>query len=72
MAHSLSQRINIRLRAVIESDLDAFFEFQLDPEANQMAAFVARDPTDKTAFLNHWKKDSVRQDSYSKDDPIRW
>ena len=46
----------IDLRDVWESDLPLFFDFQLDPEANQMAAFTAKDPTDKAAFLGHWGK----------------
>jgi hypothetical protein len=31
------------LREVVDSDLDAFFEHQREPEANRMAAFLARD-----------------------------
>jgi RimJ/RimL family protein N-acetyltransferase len=45
---------SVRLRDVIESDLPIFFEQQLDPEANYMAAFTARDPTDRNAFMAHW------------------
>ena len=44
------------LRNVVEDDLPSFFEFQLDPDANYMAAFIARDPTDRAAFTAHWKK----------------
>ncbi len=33
-----------------------FFEHQLDPGANHMAAFTARDPADQDAFAAHWKK----------------
>ena len=44
------------LRDVVEDDLPQFFDFQLDPEANHMAAFIARDPTDRDAFIVHWKK----------------
>lgn len=47
---------NIVLRNVIPSDLQIFFEHQLDTEANHMAAFTARDPTDKDAFMAHWIK----------------
>src|SRR5437762_1977734 len=32
------------LRDVVEADLPVFFDFQLDPGANNMAAFTARDP----------------------------
>lgn len=44
---------NVRLREVIDGDLPIFFEQQRDPEANQMAAFPARD---WDAFLAHWTK----------------
>jgi hypothetical protein len=35
------------LRVVVEDDLPIFFEQQLDPDANLMAAFTAKDPTGK-------------------------
>jgi len=44
------------LRDVIEDDLPVFFDFQLDPDANRMAAFIARDPSDRQAFMAHWNK----------------
>ena len=44
------------LREVVEDDLPLFFDFQLDPEANSMAAFIGRDPTDREAFVAHWNK----------------
>lgn len=47
---------NLQLREVIETDLPIFFEHQLDPEANHMAAFTARNPSDKDAFMAHWSK----------------
>lgn len=47
---------DLLLREVIESDLPLFFRFQLDPDANHMAAFTARDPGDRAAFDAHWKK----------------
>lgn len=43
----------ILLRDVAESDLPFFFEQQMDPEANTMAAFPARD---REAFFAHWTK----------------
>ncbi|MCA9965436.1 MAG: hypothetical protein KC423_14365, partial [Anaerolineales bacterium] len=46
----------VRLRDVVEADLPHFFAHQLDPAANQMAAFTAKDPTDQAAFLKHWHK----------------
>ena len=44
---------DIRLRDVTEGDLPIFFEHQCDSDANQMAAFPARD---WDAFLAHWTK----------------
>jgi RimJ/RimL family protein N-acetyltransferase len=46
----------IELRDVTESDLALFFEHQCDPQASQMAAFTAKDPSDKTEFMAHWAK----------------
>jgi RimJ/RimL family protein N-acetyltransferase len=44
------------LRDVTEDDLTTFFEQQLDPDANFMAAFTAKDPTDRAVFTRHWQK----------------
>jgi RimJ/RimL family protein N-acetyltransferase len=41
------------LREVVEADLDAFYEHQLDPEATGMALFPARD---REAFDAHWRR----------------
>ncbi len=46
----------ITLRDVLEDDLPLFFEFQLDAEPNQMAAFSAKNPADYVAFQAHWSK----------------
>jgi RimJ/RimL family protein N-acetyltransferase len=46
----------IQLRDVIASDLPILFEHQLDPDANYMAAFTARDPIDRDAFMAHWTR----------------
>jgi RimJ/RimL family protein N-acetyltransferase len=44
------------LREVVEADLPIFFEQQLDPEANRMAAFTSKDPSDRQAFMAHWQR----------------
>ena len=44
------------LREVIAEDLPLFFDFQADPDANYMAAFTAKDPSDREAFAAHWKR----------------
>jgi len=46
----------VELRNVFESDLPIFFAHQLDPEANQMAAFTAKDPSDNAYFRQHWSR----------------
>ena len=44
------------LRDVIQDDLPIFFEQQLDRDANYMAAFTAKDPSDRDAFTAHWHR----------------
>lgn len=47
---------NITLTKTIESDLNYFFQFQLDPEAIFMAAFTSKDPANKTAYIEKYTK----------------
>ena len=47
---------SITIREVESSDLETFYEHQLDPEAIRMAAFVSKDRKDKVAFDAHWDK----------------
>jgi RimJ/RimL family protein N-acetyltransferase len=47
---------DVLLREVLDEDLPTFFEQQLDPAANVMAAFTARDPADREAFDAHWRR----------------
>jgi RimJ/RimL family protein N-acetyltransferase len=51
---------NVVLRDVEDQDLAHFFANQLDEEANRMAAFTSKDPTDRAAFDAHWAK--IRND----------
>nr|AYC79376.1 GNAT family N-acetyltransferase [uncultured bacterium] len=44
------------VREMLESDLPTLFEQQRDPEANYMAAFTSRDPSDRDAFMKHWRR----------------
>jgi RimJ/RimL family protein N-acetyltransferase len=46
----------IILRDLTESDLPILFEHQNDPEASRMAAFLSRDPSDRGAFMTHWRQ----------------
>ncbi len=47
---------DVQLRDVLEEDLPVFFDQQRDPAANRMAAFTAKDPADRGAFMAHWKR----------------
>ncbi len=47
---------NVVLREVHAEDMPIFFEHQQDSEANYMAAFTAKDPTDQQAFMAHWTR----------------
>jgi RimJ/RimL family protein N-acetyltransferase len=51
-----SDTSDILLRDVMRSDLPIFFDQQLDQDANHMAAFTAKDPTDRDAFMAHWTR----------------
>ncbi|KIC91048.1 GNAT family N-acetyltransferase [Flavihumibacter sp. ZG627] len=47
----MESRNNITLHETEKDDLHAFFEFQLDEEANYLAAFMPKDSHDKTAYI---------------------
>src|SRR6516164_5828371 len=47
---------DVLLRDVTEGDLPIFFEQERDPAANRMAAFTAKDPADRGAFIAKWAK----------------
>ncbi|MCJ0742946.1 GNAT family N-acetyltransferase [Pedobacter montanisoli] len=47
---------NLKLRRTTIADLDTLFQFQLDKEAGFLAAFMPKDPTDKTAYLTKYTK----------------
>jgi RimJ/RimL family protein N-acetyltransferase len=46
----------IILRRTVLTDFEFFFIFQLDDEANYLAAFTPKDPADKTAYLQKYTK----------------
>ena len=50
------QRPSIKLREVVERDLDAFFVFLQHQPAQQMAAFIHEHPEDRAAHDAHWSK----------------
>ncbi len=46
-------KTGVGLRDIAEDDLLVFFEHQRQPDANQMAAFPARD---REGFMSHWRR----------------
>ncbi|MBW4721334.1 GNAT family N-acetyltransferase [Saccharothrix obliqua] len=48
--------VEVALRSVEDSDLDALFDQMRDPESVRMAAFTARNPNDREAFEAHMAK----------------
>ena len=47
---------NVRLRRTEEADLPILFQFQLNEEANYLAAFTSKDPSDKKAYIEKYSK----------------
>ncbi|MFZ1320375.1 MAG: GNAT family N-acetyltransferase [Ignavibacteria bacterium] len=46
----------VKLRQSEISDLELFFQFQLDEEANYLAAFTSKDPSDKAAYIEKYTR----------------
>ncbi len=51
-----NNNLDIKLRPTEISDLDTLFQFQLDKEGGYLAAFMPKDPTDKSAYLEKYTK----------------
>lgn len=49
-------RIELVLRPSVISDLESLFIFQLDNDANYLAAFTSKDHTDKAAYFQKYTK----------------
>ena len=47
---------NIKLRPTEASDLEILFQFQTDKEGGYLAAFMSKDPTDKSAYITKYTK----------------
>src|SRR5436309_15573532 len=56
MEKTISRTTEVSLRDVVDADVPLSVVHELDPAANFMAAFTARDPTDQDAFAAHWKR----------------
>lgn len=50
------QNKQVTLRQSEISDLEYFFKFQLDEEANYLAAFTSKNPSDKAAYFEKYTK----------------
>ena len=46
----------VTLRQSEISDLELFFQFQLDEKANYLAAFTSKDPSDKATYIEKYTK----------------
>lgn len=49
-------KVDIKLRPTQVSDLPTLFQFQVDKEGGYLAAFMPKDPTDRSAYLNKYIK----------------
>jgi RimJ/RimL family protein N-acetyltransferase len=56
MLPAMPDNIEIVLRPTEISDLEKLFIFQLDDDANYLAAFTSKDPSDKTAYFQKYTK----------------
>ena len=50
----INDKKTIELVKTTRNDLETLFIFQRDKEANYLAAFTSKDPTDKTAYMEKW------------------
>ncbi len=51
-----NNKLDLKLRPTEIADLDTLFQFQLDPKGGYLAAFMPKNPTDKTAYINKHTK----------------
>ncbi len=52
----MERTIEIELRRTTSSDLETLFTFQIDDEANYLAAFNSKNPSDKKAYIKKWTR----------------
>lgn len=57
---TVGQRSDVRLRPVLDSDLERLFELESDVAGADMIAFLPREPGDRAAFDAHWTR--IRSD----------
>jgi RimJ/RimL family protein N-acetyltransferase len=58
--HLLEALMDVTLREVRDGDLPVFYAQMKDPEGTRMAAFTAKDPSDRAHFDAHWAR--IRHD----------
>ena len=51
-----NNNLDIKLRPTEIADLELLFQFQTDKEGGYMAAFMPKDPTDKSAYIDKFTK----------------
>ena len=51
-----NNKLDIKLRPTEIADLVTLFQFQLDKEGGYLAAFMPKDPTDKSAYIDKHTK----------------
>lgn len=49
-----NNKLDIKLRRTEVADLEILFQFQLDKEANYLAAFTSKNSTNKSAYLTKY------------------
>lgn len=68
------QKKQVTLRPTEKSDLELFFQFQLDKEANHLAAFTSKNPADKETYLkkytNHLHDPTINMQTILVDETI--
>lgn len=52
----MKRKIEIELRHTNPNDLETLFLFQLDEDANWLAAFTSKNPSDKNAYIEKWTR----------------
>ena len=52
----MKKTIEIELKRTNQNDLETLFLFQLDKDANYLAAFTSKNPSDKNAYIEKWTR----------------
>ncbi len=56
LTYFMKKKIEIELRPTDQNDLETLFLFQLDEDANYLAAFTSKDPSDKKEYIKKWTR----------------